>query len=364
MDATPRLHLPYIAPQQAQKQVTYNEAMRLLDLLVQPAVLSRSLGAPPADPAEGDSFIVAGGAGGAWTGHEQEFATWIDGGWSFSSAATGWLCFVADAAEIAVFASGGWTSFASNGGSNIASFGINATADLYNRLTVAAGGSLFNHDGGGHRLTLNKAGPGDTGSVVLQTGFSGRAEFGLAGDDDFHLKVSPDGGGWLEALTIGGGDGVVRLPQGQLGFPVSAHPAADPRILDDYEEGSWTPGIAFGGAASGVSYGAATVGRFTKVGRLCVASGTLVLTGKGTSTGAATITGLPHLALAGDVTAVASIGWTGGLSGVSGAVTGLLSGGSNQLALHQMSDGAATALTDAVFGGSSELRFSVCYDAA
>src|SRR5690606_35351873 len=58
MDTTPRQHLPYIAPQQAQKQVTYSEAMRLLDLLVQPAALCRSLGTPPAEPAEGESHVV------------------------------------------------------------------------------------------------------------------------------------------------------------------------------------------------------------------------------------------------------------------------------------------------------------------
>ncbi|HEV7277635.1 MAG TPA: DUF2793 domain-containing protein [Devosiaceae bacterium] len=364
MDTTPRLHLPYIAPQQAQKQVTYNEAMRLLDLLVQSAVLSRSLATPPAAPAEGDSYIIAAGAGGVWAGHEQELASWIDGSWSFRAAGTGWLCFVADVAEVAVFTPAGWTSFASNGGSSIASFGINAAADLYNRFTVAAGGSLFNHDGGGHRLTLNKAGAGDTGSLVFQTGFSGRAEFGLAGDDDFHVKVSPDGSAWLEALVIGGGGGLVHLPQGQLAFPATAHPAADPHILDDYEEGSWTPGIAFGGGAVGVTYGVGTSGRFTKVGRLCVVSGTLVLTSKGSSSGAVAITGLPHAAIAGNVAAAASIGWIGGLTGISGAVSGLLGGGSDQLTLHQISGGVTTPVSDAAFGGGSELRFSVSYDAA
>lgn len=363
MDTTPRLQLPYIAPQQAQKQVTYNQAMRLLDLLVQPAVLSRSLTAAPAAPVEGESYIVGPGAGGDWAGRAQEFATWLDGGWSFRAAAPGWLCYVADAAEIAVFAPGGWTSFASNGGSSIASFGINAGADLYNRLTVAAGGSLFNHDGGGHRLTLNKAAPGETTSIVLQTGFSGRAEFGLSGDDDFHLKVSPDGGAWLEALVVGSG-GLLQLPQGRLQFPATANPSADPRVLDDYAEGAWTPGLAFGGAASGVTYGPATGGRYTKIGRLCVASGTLALTGKGSSSGAATITGLPHAALGGDIDGCCSVGWVSGLSGVVGAVGGLVPAGGSQLALAHSNGGAMAALTEAHFSDSSELRFSIAYDAA
>ena len=59
MSTTARLSLPYIAPQQAQKQVTYNAAMALLDQLVQPTVKSRTTAAPPGSPAEGDTYIVA-----------------------------------------------------------------------------------------------------------------------------------------------------------------------------------------------------------------------------------------------------------------------------------------------------------------
>jgi hypothetical protein len=177
------------------------------------------------------------------------------------------------------------------------------------------------------------------------------------------VKVSADGGSWLEALVIGGG-GLLRLPQGRLQFPATANPSGDPRALDDYEEGAWTPAVAFGGAASGVVHGPATGGRFTKIGRLCVASGTLVLTSKGSSSGAATITGLPHAALGDDIDGCGSIGWASGLSGVSGAVCGLLSAGGSQLTLAHSSGGAMAALTDAHFSDGSELRFSVSYDVA
>ena len=67
MTATARLNLPYIAPLQAQKQVTYNEAMAALDQLVQPAVKSRTVTAPTGSPAEGDTYIVAESATGAWS---------------------------------------------------------------------------------------------------------------------------------------------------------------------------------------------------------------------------------------------------------------------------------------------------------
>eukprot|EP01035_Chromulina_nebulosa_P055677 gene55677-76311_t len=93
MSVTTRLSLPYIAPQQAQKQVTYNEAMAALDQLVQPAVKSRSVAVPPASPAEGDVYIVAPTATGAWAGKDHRFAAWLSGAWSFRVPGSGWLAY-------------------------------------------------------------------------------------------------------------------------------------------------------------------------------------------------------------------------------------------------------------------------------
>ena len=45
-DATPRLGLPLLAAAQAQKHVTHNEALTVLDVLAQIAVKSRSLTLP------------------------------------------------------------------------------------------------------------------------------------------------------------------------------------------------------------------------------------------------------------------------------------------------------------------------------
>jgi len=62
--------------------------------------------------------------------------------------------------------------------------------------------------------------------------------------------------------------------------------------LEDYEEGTWTPNIAFGGASVGVTY-FAQQGNYTKVGRLVQATGKLYVNAVGSSTGDFTITGLP-----------------------------------------------------------------------
>ena len=64
-------------------------------------------------------------------------------------------------------------------------------------------------------------------------------------------------------------------------------------VLDDYEEGTWTPTVTFGGASVGVSYNAATGGVYTKIGNQVTVRGELALGDKGTSTSSAAIAGLP-----------------------------------------------------------------------
>ena len=80
--------------------------------------------------------------------------------------------------------------------------GVNATADSTNRLSVSAPATLLNNAGNGHQLKINKNASADTASLLYQSNFSGRAEFGTTGDDNLHLKVSPDGTVWKEALVV------------------------------------------------------------------------------------------------------------------------------------------------------------------
>ncbi|MFZ5610167.1 MAG: DUF2793 domain-containing protein [Pseudomonadota bacterium] len=93
-EATARWLLPLIATNQAQKEVTHNEALLLLDALIHPAVESRLSATPPATPPEGAVWIVATGGTGEWTGKDGELALWASGGWRFLApreGATAWL---------------------------------------------------------------------------------------------------------------------------------------------------------------------------------------------------------------------------------------------------------------------------------
>ncbi|MEM8921790.1 MAG: DUF2793 domain-containing protein, partial [Pseudomonadota bacterium] len=202
MERSANLDLPYIMPSQAQKHVTHNEAIRALDAVVQLSVLDRTLTEPPASPVEGDRHIIAAGATDAWIAKDNQIAAWQDGAWAYFPPQEGWLAWSAADNDLFVWNGAAWNAASSGGSVNPASLvGVNATADTTNRLSVASSAALFSHDGNDHRLKINKNAGGDTASVLYQTGFSGRAELGLTGDDNFHLRTSPDGDAWTSQLS-------------------------------------------------------------------------------------------------------------------------------------------------------------------
>ncbi|GJL91690.1 DUF2793 domain-containing protein [Hyphococcus sp.] len=210
MEQSPRLSLSYVMPSQAQKHVTVNESFRRLDALTQMSVLSRSETAEPGAPSEGEAYILPSGASGdVWDGYdEHDIAVYHDGAWARITPGEGFRAWVSDDDEFVVFDGSDWVALSSGGASETAAkFGINTGADATNKLAVKSDAVLFNHDdvtpgSGDCQVKINKDAAGDTGSLLFQTGASGRAEFGLAGDDDFHVKVSADGSSWNEAIRV------------------------------------------------------------------------------------------------------------------------------------------------------------------
>ncbi|WP_206454793.1 DUF2793 domain-containing protein [Aurantimonas marina] len=215
MENSANLSLPFILPSQAQKHVTHNEALRALDALVMLAVTSRTLSAPPATSAEGERHIVATGGTGAWIGRDGAVAAFQDGAWVFFTPRDGWLAWCADEADLLVYTADTWVSTGATASEfqNIMLLGVNTEADATNRLAVAADATLLSHAGGDHRLVINKQTEADTASLVLQTGFSGRAEIGLAGDDRLSFKTSADGLAFVEAMSLDGLTGKPSFPQ-------------------------------------------------------------------------------------------------------------------------------------------------------
>ena len=103
--------------------------------------------------------------------------------------------------------------------------GVNAAADATNRLSLRSAASLFSHEGSDHRLSINKNDSADTGSIIFQSGFSGRAEIGLTGDDDFRINVSTNGETWLTAMIIDSETGTVLLPNSNDAVSVNVNTA-------------------------------------------------------------------------------------------------------------------------------------------
>jgi len=70
--------------------------LKKLGSLVQLSVKSRQLTSEPASPVEGDRYIVASPASGAWTSQENNLAVYINGTWEFHTPKVGWHADVQD----------------------------------------------------------------------------------------------------------------------------------------------------------------------------------------------------------------------------------------------------------------------------
>jgi hypothetical protein len=224
MEQTGRYELPLLMPSQAQKHVTHNEALTLIDGLMHPSIKSFSESAPPVGVAVDDMFFVGPSASGDWFGESGKLAIFTDMGWRFAAVRQGMIAQDSASGLYVNFDGTAWQPLADAlDFSAVPALGINTNADSTNRLAVRSNAALLtavNAGDGGNgdmRVTVNKEAAVDTASLVFQTGFSGRAEFGLAGDDDFRVKVSANGSAWTDALTINRLNGQVTLAGNSVG---------------------------------------------------------------------------------------------------------------------------------------------------
>lgn len=220
MDTSARLSLPYLMPAQAQKHVTHNAALERLDILVQLAIEEFDASAPPITPVAGGVWALGPAPSGAWDGHAGELAAWIDDAWHFVAPVDGWIAVEAATGGLRLYSGGTWGGLALD---NMGGIGIGTSHDATNRLAVAADASLLTHAGDGHQLKVNKAAAADTASLLFQTNWSGRAEMGTTGSDDFAVKVSADGAVWTEALVIDGANGNIGFGTSAPNYPLHIH---------------------------------------------------------------------------------------------------------------------------------------------
>jgi len=108
MAHTDRLGLPLLAAGQAQKELTHNEALSLIDMAVALTVESAGIAMPPASPQAGQCWIVASGGTGEWAGRDGAIAGWTVNGWRFLAPANGWRCWAVDRGHMLHFEGQGW----------------------------------------------------------------------------------------------------------------------------------------------------------------------------------------------------------------------------------------------------------------
>lgn len=208
MNTTPNLSLPYIMSSQAQKHVTHNEALAMLDALAQLAVIDRHLATPPASPTDGDCYIVPAGATGPWSGQADKVAAFQDGAWLFLTPKPGWRAFAVGEGRLLFWNGSAWQEVEGHPTElqSITKLGIGTLADAVNPFAAKLNKALWTAKSvaeggdGDLRYTMNKETPADVLSLLLQSNWSGRAELGLVGEDDFTVRVSADGTGWTEVF--------------------------------------------------------------------------------------------------------------------------------------------------------------------
>ena len=179
----------------------------------------------------------------------------------------------------------------------------NSSANNYLRLQPTAGAVGIGplniapdtklHISGSDGIKIQAGGNADTPglTIINYTNQYGWAKFGggLQGNGNGYAIISCWNGASVSEKVRVSGDGYLRLAGTGIQFNGDT---ADANSLDDYEEGTWTPTISFNGNAAGLTYNT-QYGVYTKIGNVVHFSFRLILSAKGSSTGGASLAGLP-----------------------------------------------------------------------
>ena len=182
--------------------------------------------------------------------------------------------------------------------------GVGASADLGTGVHIKRGDSGATANGNADQLVLENAdaiNSGNTGMSFLGSG-NARICFGDAADDDVGRIMYSQGSNYMNFKT--NATEAVRIHSNQVVSAVAgialgvgtANTASN--VLDDYEEGTFTPVLGGGGGTSNQSYGLQG-GNYVKIGNRVFIDANASLSAKGTITGGLQIQGLPFTCKAG-----------------------------------------------------------------
>ena len=153
-------------------------------------------------------------------------------------------------------------------------------------------------------------------------------------------------------------DGKTQIAQGvTFGSDTAAA-----NTLDDYEEGTFTPSVTFGGASSGVTYSSSRrIGKYTKIGNCVEYFIHVELTSKGSSTGNVQITGLPFTVVGDQHYIPGSVFIAAMASLASGAPIFRAMTGSTVLDCYEITSSSYSGITNSNYTNSTGVQVSGKY---
>jgi len=102
--------------------VDFRKLLRAFDVLLQAAVISKTLTAPPGSPVNGDRYIVAASPTGAWAGQAKSVAVWTtdnpatpSGLWEFYPPKSGWFLYNVADTTLYYYNGSTWVGLATGG---------------------------------------------------------------------------------------------------------------------------------------------------------------------------------------------------------------------------------------------------------
>ncbi len=196
MSNTPRLGLPLLQAAQAQKHVTVNEALTLIDGLGQMVLLSVDQTTPPGLANDGDCYGVPAGAVNEWAGQDGKVAIRSNGGWVFASPARGWRARIQDRESEAVHDGSAWIGGA-------LALSANNAATVHEVVEIDHVLSAGPTDTVGAALPAGSVVIGVTGRVTAAIGGTlGSWRVGVAGSDNrYGSGIGLAQGAWVRGLT-------------------------------------------------------------------------------------------------------------------------------------------------------------------
>ena len=264
---TPNFALPLLVTAQAQKELIHNEALIIIDAILNSGLETiKPMNKPKLNPAEGECYLIGDNPQAKWKG-KGEYITFFYNGWRFIKPKAGLRLWVKDVKKLYVFDESKWIELKqlekeadkdkqqnkaskltdltdveinnlqenqiivsnivnsqdkkfTNSNLNelldkieIKQLAINTTKDPNNGLSVKSDNVLFTEEKGDCKIKVNKKTKNNTASFIFQTNWQARAEFGLIGEDNFVLKIFPDGVNSIEIFKIDLKNGAIDFKQ-------------------------------------------------------------------------------------------------------------------------------------------------------